>query len=202
MFRLRRACRFSRADFAAQRKRANRDIAPDADLRARRPRFRAGRRRMADRDQWRALPRFLLGRRRQCAGALASAARRRARGAGPKSLARLQSLRDSGGRARRQAAVRGELCRLRVLLQFRRRGDGMRDQGGAQIPGGQRQAGALPHHHLRGLLPRPHAGDARRRRPEEISRRLRPGGRRLRSHAVRRSRSGQARHRAARPPRS
>ena len=30
---------------------------------------------------------------------------------------------------------------------------------------GQRPSGALPHHHLRGRLPRPHAGDHRRRRP-------------------------------------
>ena len=44
--------------------------------------------------------------------------------------------------------------------QFRRRGDGMRDQDGAQIPVRQRPARALPHHHLRRRLPRPHAGHA------------------------------------------
>ena len=38
---------------------------------------------------------------------------------------------------------------------------------------GERPAGALSHHHLRRRVPRPHAGDARRRRPEEISRRFR-----------------------------
>ena len=52
----------------------------------------------------------------------------------------------------------------------------------------ERPSGALPHHHLRGRLPRPHAGDHRRRRPGEISRRLRPEGRRLRPGAVRRHR--------------
>ena len=53
-----------------------------------------------------------------------------------------------------------------------------------------------PHHHLRGRLPRPHARHARRRRQEEISRRLRPGGRGLRPGAVRRSRGDQERDRA------
>ena len=57
---------------------------------------------------------------------------------------------------------------------------------------GERRAGTLSHHHFRGRVPWPHAGDARRRRTEEISRRLRPGRRRLRSGAVRRSRSHQA----------
>ena len=44
-----------------------------------------------------------------------------------------------------------------------------------------------PPHHLRGRLPWPHAGHHRRRRPGEISRRLRPQGRRLRPGAVWRS---------------
>ena len=52
----------------------------------------------------------------------------------------------------------------------------------------QRPSRALPHHHLRRRLPRPHAGDDRRRRPAEISRRFRPQGRRLRPGAVRRHR--------------
>ena len=54
------------------------------------------------------------------------------------------------------------------------------------------QPGALPHHHLRGRVPWPHAGDSRRRRTEKISRRLRPGRRGFRSSAVRRSRGDQA----------
>ena len=41
--------------------------------------------------------------------------------------------RNSGGRARCAATVRCQLCRRGVLLQFRRRGDGMHDQDGAQI---------------------------------------------------------------------
>ncbi len=39
------------------------------------------------------------------------------------------------------AALRGELCRRRLLLQFRRRGDGRRDQDGAQVSGRQRPSG-------------------------------------------------------------
>ena len=102
----------------------------------------------------------------------------------------------------RRPAVRGELRRLCVLLQFGRRGDGRRDQDRAQVPRRERQARALSHRHVRGRVPRPHARDARGRRPEEISRRLRSGGRRLRPGAVRRSRSGEESHHARRPPRS
>ena len=117
-----------------------RDIASAADLCARRPRFRAGRRRLAGRDQRRALSRFHLRRRRQRARPRASAARRRAHRAGAEALARLQPLPHSRGRAAGRAAVRGELRRPRLLLQFRRRGDGVRDQDGAQIPVRQRPA--------------------------------------------------------------
>src|ERR1700684_1788886 len=42
-----------------------------------------------------------------------------------------------------------KLCPLRVLRQFRRRGDGMRHQSDAQISFRQRPPGALPDHHLR-----------------------------------------------------
>ena len=82
----------------------------------------------------------------------------------------------------------GDLRRQGVLHQFRRRGAGMRDQDGAALSLCQRPSGALPHHHLRGRLPRPHAGDDRRRRPGEISRGLRPEGAGLRPGAVRRPR--------------
>ena len=51
---------------------------------------------------------------------------------------------------------------------------------------GQRPARALSHHYLRRRVPRPHAGDHRRRRAEEISRRLRSQGRWLRPGPVRR----------------
>ena len=112
--------------------------------------------------------------------------------AGQEALARLQSLPHSGGRAAGRAAVRGELRRRGVLRQFRRRGDGMRDQDGAQVSGGQRPAGALPHHHLRGRLPRPHAGDARRpaarRNISKASARWSTASTRCRSAISRRSR--------------
>ena len=64
----------------------------------------------------------------------------------------------------------------------------VRDQDGAQISFGERPARALPHHHLRGRLSWPHAGDHRGRRQCEISRRLRPQGRWFRPGAVRRPR--------------
>ena len=103
-------------------------------------------------------------------------------------LARLQPLPHPGRRAA-GAAARGQyLRRSRVLHQFRRRGARMRDQDGAQISFGQRSARALPHHHLRRRVPRPHAGDDRRRRAAEIPRGLRSEGRRLRSGPVRRPR--------------
>ena len=63
----------------------DRDIASVADLCARPPRFRAGRRRLAGRDRRRALPRFHLRRRRQCAGTCPSASGRGAHRAGAKS---------------------------------------------------------------------------------------------------------------------
>ena len=59
------------------------------------------------------------------------------------------------------------------FCQFRRRGDGMRDQGHAQASRRQGPSGALPHHHLRRRVSRPHAGDAGRDRLAEISRRFR-----------------------------
>ena len=94
--------------------------------------------------------------------------------AGAEALARLQSLSQSRSGAARGAAVRGELRRRRVLLQFRRRGGGRRDQDArANIKSANGASRALSHHHLRRRLPRPDAGDARRRRTEEISRRLR-----------------------------
>ena len=111
------------------------------------------------------------------------------------NLYRIPGRRAAGG-----AAVRRDLRRLRVLPEFRRRGDRRRDQDGAPVSVGQRQARALPHRHLRRRLPRPHAGGDRRGRQQEISRRLRPAGRRLRPGAVRRSGSGQEGDRAGRLP--
>ena len=89
-----------------------------------------------------------------------------------------------------RAARREHLCRQGVLHQFGRRGAGMRDQDGAPLSLCERPSRALSHHHLRGRLPWPHAGDDRRRRPAEIPGRFRPQGRRLRPGAVRRHRRG------------
>ena len=114
-----------------------------------------------------------------------------AAGAGHQALAHVEPVQEPGRRQARRAAVRAELCRLRVLLQFRRRSDGMRDQGRAPLSRRQGPSRALPHHHLRRRVPRPHAGDAGRDRLGQISRRLRSAAGRLRPGAAWRSRSGE-----------
>src|SRR5262249_41500479 len=82
----------------------------------------------------------------------------------------------------------------RIFRKFRCRGDGSRDQTRAQISRCIGQTGKIPHHRIRGLLPRPHARDARRRRQPEVSRRLRAAARRFRSRSLRRSRRGEESH--------
>ena len=141
-----------------------RRVASASRFRQGRSRFRARRGLLADRHQWRALSRFHLRRRGECARPLPSASGRSAAGAGDQALAHVEPVQEPGRRAAGGAAVRAELCRLRVLRQFRRRGDGMRHQGHAQISRRQGPSRALPHHHLRRRVPRPHAGDARRDR--------------------------------------
>ena len=168
-----------------------RDVASASRIRQGRSRLRARRGRVADRDQRRALSRFHLRRRGECARPLPSASGRGAAGAGDQAVAHVEPVQEPGRRAARGAAVRAELCRLRVLRQFRRRGDGMRDQGHAQISRRQGPSRALSHHHLRRRVSRPHAGDAGRDRLGEISRRLRAADGRLRPGAARRSRSRQ-----------
>ena len=91
----------------------------------------------------RKVSRFHLRRRRQCAWTCPSSAGERARGAGEEALARLQLVPHPRRRAARRAAVRSDLRRLRLLPEFRHRGDRMRDQDGAQISIGQRQARTL-----------------------------------------------------------
>ena len=87
-----------------------------------------------DRHQRRALSRLHLRRRGQRARPCASAAGRSADRAGRTSSGtsptsyRIPEQREAG-----RPAVRGELRRLRLLRQFRRRGDGMRDQDRAQV---------------------------------------------------------------------
>ena len=97
--------------------------------------------------------------------------------------------------------IEADFRRHGVLHQFGRRGAGMRDQDGAQISRRQRQPRALPDRHLRRRLPWPHACHHRRRRPGEISRRLRTQGRGLRPGALRRSR-GRSRRRSVTRPRA
>ena len=108
--------------------------ASSADLRARRPRVRAGRGRLADRHRWRALSRLHLRRRRERARSRAPEARRRARPRRPTRRSHVSNLfrvPEQEQLADRLCAA--ELCRSCVLRQFRRRGDGRRDQDRAQI---------------------------------------------------------------------
>ena len=102
-----------------------------AGVRPRRHRLRARRGCVADRDRRRALSRFHQRRRRQRAWPCPPASGRSGAGAGREAVARLEPVPDSGRRAARRAAVRGELRRRRVLRQFRRGGDGSRHQDGA-----------------------------------------------------------------------
>ena len=64
---------------------------------------------------------------------------------------------------------------------------GSRYQDGAQVSGSERPSGALTADYLRRCVSRTDAGDARRGRPAEISRRVRTAGRRFRSGSARRS---------------
>ncbi len=160
-------------------------------LRQSRCRVRARRGRLADRHHRRALSRFRLGRCGERPRSLPSASRQGDDRAAQQGLARLQSLQDAGRRAARRQAVQGELRRRRVLRKLRRGSCRVRDQDGAQIPARQRQGRALSHHHLRRRVPRPYACDHRRRRPAEISRRVRPAGRGLRPGRARRPRCGE-----------
>ena len=99
------------------------------------------------------------------AAAIAEAGRTRDARLQPLSRAR----KPSGSR---QRLVEATLRRQRVLLQLGRRGERGHDQDDApKAHVGHRQARALPHHLLRGRVPRPHAGDARRhRQPSTTSR--------------------------------
>ena len=162
-----------------------------------RSRLRARRGRLARRHQRRALSRLRLGRRGQRARPRPSASGRGAAPSRRQSSGTCSNLfRMPGRRPACRAAVRADLCRHGVLLQFRRRGDGMRDQDGAPLSRRQGPSRALSPRHLRRRLPRPHAGDHRRRPARQISRRLWPAAGRLRPGAARRSRSGEEGDRA------
>ena len=90
-----------------------------------------------------------------------------------------------------------EFCGLRVLLQFRRRSAGMRDQGRAPLSCGEGPSRPLSHDHLRRRLPRPHAGDAGCDGFGKISRRFRPADGGLRPGPAWRSRRGEKGDRSA-----
>jgi hypothetical protein len=77
-------------------------------------------------------------------------------------------------------------CRQGVLLQFGRGGLRRHHQARAALPVRERPSRALAHHHVQGLVPRPHARDDRGCRQREVSRRFRRADARLR-----RARDGQ-----------
>ena len=132
---------------------------------------RAGRRLLADDDDGERYLDFGGGIAVASLGLFASPSRRGADEPGRQALAYVQPVPDARRRAPRRAARRRDLRRSRLLHQFRRRGQRGGDQDGAQAPIGRRPSRALSHSDLRGRLSRPHAGDDRRRRPGQISRR-------------------------------
>ena len=102
------------------------------------------------------------------------------------ALAHLQPLPHPGAGAAGRAAGRQHLRRHRVLRQFRRRGDRVRHQDGAQVPGDDRR---IPSATASSPSKAPSTAARwrpRRRRPAEIPGGLRPHGRGLRPGAVRR----------------
>ncbi len=115
---------------------------------------------------------------------------------GLEALARFEPLPEPRRRALRQAPHRGDVRRSRFLRQFGRRGQRGGDQDGAPAPFGRRPSRALSHAHLRRRVPWPHARHDRRRRPGQISRRLRPEGRRLRPDSADRPQGGRGGDRA------
>ena len=174
-----------------------RHVASASRLRPGRSRLFERRRLLAHRHQWRPLSRFHLRCRGQRARPLPSRAGGRPAGAGDQTLAHVEPVQEPGRRQAGRAVVRGELCRLRVLLQFRCGSDGRRHQAGAPLSFLERRPRAQSHHHLRRRVPRPHLGDARGHRLGKISRRLRSGDGRFRPGAAWRPRSRQESHRPA-----
>ena len=162
----------------------------------------SGARALAGHGGRRALSRFRRRHRRQLARPRASASRRRAHRAGRQALAR-SNLYESRGRSGWPSGWSTRRFADKVFFS----------NSGAEACEGAiktarryhyviRQSGALAHHHLQRRLPRPHAGDDRRRRPAEIPRRLRPEGRGLRPGAVRRHRRRSSRRSGRRRRRS
>ena len=172
------------------------DIGHRPDLRPRECRLRARRGLLAHVDGRRALSRFRRRHRRDLGRPRPSASGRSADEPGLEAVAHFEPLSESRGRALCAPSGRRHLRRPRVLRQFGRRGQRGGGEDGAPAPVGRRPSRALSHAHLRGRLPRPDARDDRRRRPGQISRRLRPQGRRLRPDSADRPRGGRGRDRA------
>ena len=115
---------------------------------------------------------------------------------GLEAVARFEPLPECPRASASRAASSTRPSPISFSSPTRRGGQRGRDQDGAQAPFGRRPSRALSHPHLRGRLPWPHAGDDRRRRPGQISRRLRPQGRRLRPDPGDRPRCGRGGDRA------
>ena len=173
-----------------------RDIRHRPDLRPRQRRFRARRGLLAGVDGRRALSRFRRRHRRDLGRPRPSAPGRSADEPGLEAVARFEPVPESRGRALCAPSGRRHLRRPRVLRQFGRRGQRGGGEDGAPAPVDRRPSRALSHAHLRGRVPRPYARDDRRRRPGQISRRLRSQGRRLRPDSADRPRGGRGRDRA------
>ena len=169
----------------------------DAHLRPRQPRVRAGRRRVAGGDQWRPLPGFRQRRCRQRAGPRAPKAGRCADPAGQQGVAHLQPLSRRRPGAAGGAAVRGDVRRPGVLLQFGRGGLRRRHQAGAALSLRERPARTLAADYVQGRIPRAHARHHRLGGQCQAPGRLRRSGRRVRHRPVRRSRGGGKSHRPA-----
>ena len=110
--------------------------------------------------------------------------------AGRQAVAHVEPLsRGRAGEAGR-TAVRADLRRQSLHVQFRRRGVRGRHQADPALSLRQRPSRALAPDHVQGCLPRADAGDHRLGREREVSRRLRPAGAGLRHHGADRRSGG------------
>ena len=172
------------------------DLAYSADLRPRRPRVRARRGRVALSRPRRALSRFHLRRRRQRARPCASEARRGDGRAGAQALARLQPVPHS-----RRERLADRLCAACFAdFVFFCNSGAEAIEGAIKMARKYHAVNGQPERYrivtFEGAFHGRTLADARGGRKQEISRRLRPAGRRLRSGAVRRSRGGEEGDRA------
>ncbi len=143
---------------------------------------------MARIDRRRPLPGFCQRRCRQRSRTRASQAGRSAHRAGAQALAQLQSLPCRGPGAAGGAAVRGDVRRPGLLLQFGRGGLRRCHQARAALPLRERAARTLAADHVQRRLPRAHARHHRLGRQRQASGGFRRARRRLRHRPLRRSR--------------